>query len=168
VESFDVAVLACRIVLGSVIVAHGINKVAGTGGLEGTANWFAGIGLRRPVLQARLAAGTEIVAGTALVLGLFTAVASSAIVGLMTVAVITVHGRNGFFIFRAGGGWEYCFVLAAMSVTVAALGPGSASIDEVIGFDPGAAPAAAVAAAGVAVAGALLAVFWRPVPTERP
>lgn len=153
-----------RLVLGGVIALHGANKIAGPGGLEGTAQWFSGIGLRRPELQARMASGTELSAGLGLVAGALTPVACAAVVGLMLVAIVTVHGRNGFFIFRPGGGWEYCFVLAVAAVVLAILGPGSASIDDLVGLAPPSWLSGLIAVGGAGVAALQLGAFYRPAP----
>lgn len=161
-ESFDAGMLLLRLVLGGVIVLHGANKIGGPGGLEGTARWFGGIGLRRSTFQARMAAGTEVLCGAALAAGVATPVACAAVVGLMVVAIVTVHGRNGFFIFRPGGGWEYCFVLAAAAIATAVLGPGSVSVDAVLDFSPSATVSALVAVGGAGMAALHLSVFYRP------
>lgn len=155
-----------RLVLGGVVALHGANKIGGPGGLEGTARWFSGIGFRRPVLQARTAAGTEVLAGIALVVGVANPVACAAVVGLMVVAIVTVHGRNGFFIFRPGGGWEYCFLLAATAFVLAILGPGSVSVDDLLGLAPAPWLSGAVAVGGAGVAVLQLGIFYRPVDDE--
>lgn len=169
--SVDLGILLARTAVGATIAAHGANKVLGGGRISGTAAWFASLGMRRPLLQARLAAGTEITGGIAFALGLATPVAAAAIVGLMLVAAVTVHARVGFFIFRPGGGWEYCFLLAAVAQSVAITGPGTVSLDnslhEALRVPLGGPMSGAVAAAGAAVATAQLALFWRPTRTSR-
>lgn len=165
-DAFDAGMLTVRLVVGVVIAMHGLNKVLGPGGLVGTAGWFEALGMRRSMMQARLAAGAELTSGAALVAGLATPLACSAVVALMTVAIVTVHGRNGFFIFRPGGGWEYCFVLASVAVVIAMLGPGSISLDDVLGFAPAPAASAAVAAGGVVAATLQLWSSYRPVTGE--
>ncbi|MGX9889163.1 DoxX family membrane protein [Streptomyces sp. NPDC002276] len=54
--------------------------------------WFASLGLRPAWLHARLAAGTEIVAGVLLGLGLLTGAACTAYVGLMFHGCLVVCG----------------------------------------------------------------------------
>src|SRR6476620_492367 len=103
--TIDVTLLALRLGLGGMLVAHGTNKVFGPGGLSGTTSWFKTLGFRPPWLHARLAAAIEIGAGTLMVIGLLTPFASAAYVALMTVAALTDHSGKGFFVFK--GGWEY-------------------------------------------------------------
>jgi len=104
---------------------HGLNKVRGPRGIAGTAGWFGSIGMRSPMLNARLAATTEIAAGVALAAGLATPIAAAAIVGMMTVAIITVHWKVGYFVFLPNQGWEYCAAIAVSAAAVALVGAGS-------------------------------------------
>ena len=67
--------------------------------------------MRPGILHAWMASVTEIAAGGLLVLGLLTPIGGAGVVGVMLVAWITNHLRNGFFIFRPGEGWEYVMVL---------------------------------------------------------
>ena len=133
-EKIDFALLILRVGFGFSMVAHGWNKVFSPSGLSGTAGWFSSIGMKWPSLQARIAAGSEIIAGLLMSVGLFTGVASMMFVSLMMVAIVTVHWKVGYFIFLPNGGWEYC---AAIMVTASALsisGPGELSLDSVLGL----------------------------------
>lgn len=161
----DAAALILRAVLGGVMVAHGWNHMFGPGGLDGTARWFASMGLRPAKVHALASGVTELGAGTALLLGLLTAVQCGAVVGVMTVALVTAHRTNGFFIFRPGQGWEYVAVLAAIAVALAALGPGEVSVDaalDIAAYLDGFAGIAVSAGLGLAGAAILLALCWRP------
>ncbi len=159
-----VAVLAVRVVLGVIMIAHGLNHWRGGGRIEGTARWFGGLGLRYGTLQAWMSVVTEVGAGALLVLGLFTPLACAAVVSVMLVAGLLAHRPNGFFVFKDG--YEYVLMLAAISLALGVLGPGKVSVDhaadiEVTGWAGG---GIALGVAVVATAG-LLATFWRP---ERP
>lgn len=68
----DLALLVIRLALGPMLVIHGVNEVAGAGGLKGTESWFLALGSRPAWLHARVAAATEITAGVFLTLGLLT------------------------------------------------------------------------------------------------
>ena len=158
-ERTDTALLIVRIVFGAFLAAHGVNKLRG--GLASTAGWFASIGMRRPRAQAVTAAATEIAAGLMLALGFLTPLACAAIVGTMTVAVVTVHWRVGFFIFLPGGGWEYCASIAAAATAVSVAGPGAVSVDNALGLLQGAGWAVAGPLLGVLTASLHLAATWR-------
>jgi putative oxidoreductase len=103
------------------------------------------------------------VAGTALIVGLFTPYAAGACAGVMLVALIVNHRKNGFFIFRPGEGWEYVGNLAAACFAIACLGAGEWSVDDAVGFDlDGWWGLVSALVIGVGGTVALLATFWRP------
>jgi putative oxidoreductase len=158
-NEMDLALLLLRVVAGCTMAYHGLNK---TKNLGGTGKWFESMGMRPGPVQARLASATEIVAGAALALGLLTPFAGAAFVGLMTVAAIVSHRKNGFFIFNKGEGWEYTMVLATIGLTLAMIGPGRYSLDHAIGFHLHEWIGLLVGLGGVVAAVALLALSWRP------
>ena len=119
-----------RLVIGLTIFAHGWNKFFGGGRIPGTGRWFESIGVRKGRLNAYLAASTELCVGLLLAAGLLTSFASAGLIGLMVVAGWTVHRNNGFFIIKEG--WEYIFVLAVIAMTIATIGPGEWSLDNVL------------------------------------
>lgn len=165
VTPIDLALVLVRAVFGIFFALHGLNKVRG--GLEGTARWFAGIGMRWPMMQARLAASTEIVAGAFFAIGLLTPLAAAAIVGVMVVATWAAHRSNGFFIFNPGQGWEYTVSIAVVALTVGFSGPGEISVDRLLGLQwSGWWPGIAAVVLGVGGGIAQLAVCYRPTPTR--
>jgi putative oxidoreductase len=158
------AALILRVTLGGMILAHGLNKLFGGGRIPGTARWFESIGMKPGVLNAWAACLTELGCGVLLIVGLLTPLACAGLVALMTVAIVTVHRKNGFFVFNPGQGIEYCLVIALASVALGGLGGGRWSLDHVLGtwsFKPWIGMAVA---AGVGVGGALLqlAAVYRP------
>jgi putative oxidoreductase len=70
--------------------------------------------------------------GLLLALGLFTPLAAAIIIGVMLVAVGSVHFRNGFF--NTGGGWEYNLLIVAAVLSIAFTGPGPLSLDAALGY----------------------------------
>ena len=160
-SEFAVAVLAFRVIFGVVFALHGWGKIKG--GLDGTAGWFDSIGMKPGALHARAAAGTEIGTGVLLVLGLLTPLAAAGVVGVMVVAGWTVHRKNGFMIVKDG--WEYTFIVGVTAVFIAALGPGSISVDSALGLADlwnGWVGLGIAAALGVAAGVTQIAVFYRP------
>ncbi len=157
----DLVSALLRLVLGIVFVAHGWNHGFGPGGLDGTAGWFDGIGLRPARVQAAVSSYLEIAVGVALLLGAATPFAAAAGVGVMTTAFVTVHRPNGFFIVKEG--YEYVLVVATALTALAALGPGRWSVDHAAGIvAEGWQVGLAAAVVGVAGAAAMLAACWRP------
>jgi putative oxidoreductase len=94
-------------------------------------------------------------------LGLLTGLAATAFVGMMVVAMRTDHRGKGYFVFR--GGWEYTLLVAMVSVSVAAMGPGKWSLDRVWGLRlDGTGWAVISAVVGCALALGLVATCHRP------
>jgi putative oxidoreductase len=162
-EAVDVALFVMRVALGVGLAAHGYNKVFGGGGLTGTAGWFGSIGMRQPALQARLAAGTELVGGLAFAAGLLTPFAAAGMIGVVLVALWVAHRNNGFFIFHKDQGWEYTAFIAVVAWGIGAIGPGEISLDHALDLrftDWDGALIAGLLGVGSAVA--TLAAFYRP------
>jgi len=156
--------LLLRITLGVMIAAHGMNKIFGGGKIAGTAAWFDSIGMKPGVPNAWAAALTEIGAGLFLIVGFLVPLGCAGVVALMTVAILTVHRKNGFFVFNDGQGIEYCVVIALVSIALGGLGAGNWSLDHVTKIWIAPTWVGVAVAAGLGIGGALLqlAVFFRP------
>jgi putative oxidoreductase len=162
-NTLDTATLVIRVVVGLTMAAHGYNHLFGGGGLAGTTRWFDSMGLRPAKVHALLSGAGELACGLGLAVGLLTPFCAAFVVGTMTVAGITVHRKNGFFVMNEG--YEYVLVLAAVSAMLGLLGPGVASVDHLIGIDTaldGGVGVAVAAGAGVLGALGLLGACWRP------
>ena len=72
----SLGLLAIRVALGVVFLAHGADKL---GDLSGTEEMFGGIGIPAPALMAPLAAFTEVIGGLLLIVGLLTPLAGTAL-----------------------------------------------------------------------------------------
>jgi putative oxidoreductase len=168
--AFDLSVLLLRTTLGGMIAMHGYNHLFGTGGVEGTARWFASLGFRPAKVHALMSGYGELAAGVALVLGLLTPLACAVLIGTMCVAGWAAHRPNGFFIFRDG--YEYVLVIALVAMALAILGPGELSLDSAIGIVNynrsagtglvGGTGGLLAGVLGVGGAATLLATSWRP------
>ena len=64
---------------------------------------------------------TEVGAGACLLLGFLTPLGCAGVVGTMTVAMVTNHLKNGFFIFNKGEGYEYVLTLIVVAVGLGAV-----------------------------------------------
>jgi putative oxidoreductase len=160
----DIAALVLRGMVGGTMIAHGVRHGRT---LAGTTRWFESIGFRRPELQARLSAGLEVAAGSAVAVGVATPLSGASIIGTMAVAYHTVHRPNGFFTINEG--WEHVGLLAASCVALSAIGPGRWSLDHLLGLDQRGTPlgrALLTTSVGVGGAAAQLALFWRN-PSQR-
>jgi putative oxidoreductase len=169
-DAIDLALLILRCGVGGVMLAHGINHIFGGGKIAGTARWFESLGMRPGILHAWLASQTEVGAGALLVVGFLTPLAAAGVVGVMLVAWLTNHLRNGFFIFRPGEGWEYVMTLSIAGLALGVIGPGGWSIDEAVDLRDdlvGVTGLLITLIAGVGGAAGLLVGFWRPPPREK-
>jgi len=136
--SLGIGCLVLRVVLGLIMIPHGMQKlfgVFGGPGLEGTAASFAKIGLAPGSFWAWVAALVEFGGGILLLIGLLARVAALFVAIEMCVAILKVHVPN-FFVSE--GGMEFALALAAMAVAVALLGGGPLSVDRSIGLEKGA------------------------------
>jgi putative oxidoreductase len=121
--------LIIRLIVGLTFAGHGAQKMFGWfggHGLKGTGGWLESIGIKPGVLMAFLAALAEIVGGLLFAAGLWLPLAAALIVLTMLVAIVTVHGKNGYWVTQ--NGFEYNLILIAVAVGVALVGPGSYSI----------------------------------------
>jgi putative oxidoreductase len=160
----DLSLLIFRVGLGVVFLAHGWNHIFGGGRIEGTARWFAGLGMKPGLLHAWLASLTELGSGVLLLAGLATPLACAGVIGTMVVALVTNHLKNGFFIFRPGEGYEYVLTLTLAAVGLGGVGAGRWSLDRAFDWfqPPGWWGFGIATVAGFGGAAGLLVTFWRP------
>jgi putative oxidoreductase len=170
-HAIDLALLAFRVAVGIVFLAHGINHIFRGGKIKGTAGWFESLGMKPGILHAWMASIVEVAAGAMLVLGLGMPLAGAGVIGTMLVALITNHRTNGFFIFRPGEGYEYVMTLIFCGLALGTIGAGEWGLDHVLFngddlrlfSDLTGMPGLLITAIGGFGGGALLlAAFWRP------
>ncbi len=119
----DAGLLLTRLMLATVFVFHGSQKLFGAFGgygIEGTAVFFEQLGIPFPTASVVLAGGTEFFGGLALALGLGTRLSALGLTATMLVAAFSAHsGFDG-----QSGGMEYPLTLAVLSLALALSGPG--------------------------------------------
>lgn len=113
-----------RITLGIVLVAHGLLKVF-VFTLPGTAGFFASQGF--PGWTAYPVVLIEIVAGAALVLGLYSRLAALVTLPVL-LGALYVHIGNGWLFTNPQGGWEFPAFLVVGALVVALLGDGALAL----------------------------------------
>ncbi|QYM79130.1 DoxX family protein [Horticoccus luteus] len=124
-----------RLTLGLVMFPHGAQKALGWFGgygYHGTMGFFTGT-LHIPAVFAFLAIVAEFVGSLALIAGFFSRLAAFGIAANMTVAILTVHAANGYFMnwsgSQKGEGFEYHLLALGLALIVMIYGAGRASID---------------------------------------
>lgn len=125
----DIALLAARLIVGVVLVAHGWQKFA-TWGLPTATENFDQMGVPLAAVAAPLAAVIELVGGLLLIAGAFVPLVSAAVVFVMAGAALIVHWGTGVFV--ADGGWELVGVIAATALALIGGGAGRYSVDHVL------------------------------------
>lgn len=152
----DLGQLVLRLAVGGLLAGHGAQKLFGWfngPGLEGTSGWLGSIGYQPAKRWAILAGLSEFGGGSLTALGLLHPIGPIATFGAMAVATFDVHG--GKPIWATEGGAELPVINMAAAAALALTGPGSVSLDRVLGvrIPPAVAGLALLAvAAGVAVA----------------
>lgn len=123
---YDWALLALRVVLGIVLIAHGLPKLRD---MKGTAHWLGSVGFRPAILFALVAAVVEVIGGFALILGLFTQVVALLLVAQFLVIILKVNRMKGL-----KGGYELDLIIAAAAALLATTGGGLFSLDATFGI----------------------------------
>ncbi len=116
------AALLLRVSLGILFLAHvGLKIFVFTP--AGTAKFFASVGM--PPELAYVVITAEVLAGIALILGVWTRPVAIAATPILLGAIFTVHGAAGFFFTNPHGGWEYPAFWTIALVVQALLGNGA-------------------------------------------
>jgi putative oxidoreductase len=114
--------LILRVALGGLLIAHFALKYF-VFTPAGTAQFFGSIGLPPALAYATMA--VELVAGVALLLGVWARLAALAAAPVLIGAVVFVHLANGFFFSAPNGGWEYPAFWAVALLVQALVGDGA-------------------------------------------
>jgi putative oxidoreductase len=134
----SVPALVARLVLGAVMLPHGLQKAFGLFGgygFEGTMGFLTGsVGL--PWIVALLVVLIETLGAVALIVGALGRLAALGTVAVMVGAVATSHVPNGFFMNwtgqQAGEGFEYHLLAIGLATVVLIAGSGKASVDRLL------------------------------------
>ena len=115
------AILALRVVLGLILMRHGLPKLKS---LKKTGGWFEGVGFRPGVFWALVGGIIEYVGGLAIVLGFLTQLAAVFIA--FEFAIILVFFRKSRMFTKEA---EIDWLILAMALAVATLGSGLLSLE---------------------------------------
>jgi putative oxidoreductase len=127
-ESLDrlqpLALLALRLVLGIIMIAHGYPKMFG--GFPRMEQMCSDLGF--PSWFAYLLVGTEVAGGVLVIAGCFTRFFSLAMLIDMIVAIWKIHWKNGL---RGEGGYEFPLSLAVIAFALIFFGAGPFALDQI-------------------------------------
>lgn len=141
--------LLIRVVLGTIFIAHGVQKVF-TFGMAGVGEGFAQVGIPFAAALGPVVSLVELFGGVAVLLGLFTRPAGAALAGVMLGAIYFAHLPAGFF---APDGYEFVLMLMAAAASLAVMGAGAYSADAVLERRVAAGEAASAGSSATAEAG---------------
>ena len=122
------ALLIMRLVLGTIMVAHGSHKVFG--GLHHHAQVVASLGL--PAWLGYVSSFTEFIGGLLILPGFFTRAAAFAVFIDLFVAIWRVHWHNGLIGSPDRPGYEFAMAAAAIAFGLVFFGGGPIAIDHVL------------------------------------
>jgi putative oxidoreductase len=131
----DLALLLLRVVIGGVVMMHGLLKLGlvGQGGSPaGVAGWFNSIGLRPGVFWAWVAIAAEAGGGLLTVLGLGGPIGPGLLAGDLVVVTVVAHWSQGFWAGGGKVGWEFPVPLAVGALAIALAGNGGWSLDRML------------------------------------
>ena len=116
------ALLVLRLVLGTIMIAHGYSKVFG--GFSHVHDMVQHLGF--PGWMAYLLAGTEFFGGILMIAGLLTRFVAVAMLIDMSVAIWKIHWHNGL---KGPGGFEFPMSVAAIAFALIFFGAGPIALD---------------------------------------
>jgi len=122
------ALLAMRLTLGAIMVAHGYHSVFG--GLRQHVEWIASLGV--PAWLGYVSSFTELLAGLLILAGFFTRAAAFAICVDLVVAIWKFHWHNGLLGSPDRPGYEFPLAAATLAFALMFFGAGPISLDHVL------------------------------------
>ncbi len=123
----DIPLLVIRLILAWGFWNPGIMKWKN---ISGISEWYEGMGMPLPTLNAYLSATTEVAGSVLLLIGFAVRIISVPLMIIMVVAISVVHFTNGF---EAGyNGFEIPLYYLIMLFTLTVYGGGKISLDNLI------------------------------------
>ena len=130
----SLAPLAVRVIVGIIMVAHGLQKL--TGGPANFGQGLSGMGVPLPVLMAYVVTFVELIGGILLIIGLLSRLAALLLTIDLAVAILLVKVNTGLIAPQgSGAGAELDLALIAGLLVILFAGPGKLSLDYALGLD---------------------------------
>jgi putative oxidoreductase len=159
----DAGSFALRLVVATVLFIHATQKWRGWfngPGLEESVKIFQRLGQQPPRLMVRVAATTELLSASLLLVGFATPLGALLASGTLIVAATAQLLASGSLANAKGGG-EYPLVLALVAMAIGMMGPASWSVDSLLDapWTDGLPPWAVVLSIALPIAGAVPAAL---------
>ncbi len=121
----DWGILALRVVVGLILLSHGVPKIKN---IRGTAEWIGKM-FKPGIFWAVLVSVFEVFGGISLIVGFLTQVVAAFVVVQFIVIILRVNGKKGLV-----GGYELDLIILASVLALLVLGGGAMSVDHVLGL----------------------------------
>jgi putative oxidoreductase len=164
-----IGLLIARLALGTLMAAHGAQKLFGWFGgygLNTTGEFFVQLGFRQGRTFALAASIGEITSGLLVAFGFLGPVGPAIMISVMIVAAVSVHWKNG--LFATTNGVELPLLYAAGAAGLALAGPGRYSLDAFLGLPSPWPTAITLGAIAVGILGGLGNLALRRMPPAAP
>jgi len=123
----ELALFLLRLILGSIFIAHGAQKVLGIFGGKGIEQFVQfGASMNVPAIFMWAAAYAEFIGGLFMFFGIATELGALFEIPVMIGAIVLVHGDKGYF--AQNGGFEYALNLMLLAIVVIIGGPGCCAL----------------------------------------
>ena len=132
--TLSLGLLILRLVAGLTLAAHGAQKFGWFGGASfpKTVQGMQKQGFKPAWFWTGLMILGEVGGGLSLAFGFLTPLGAAGAVGAMFMAIVKVHWKHGFWL--RDHGLEFALQLLAPSVAIGLVGPGSYSLDALLGI----------------------------------
>ncbi len=133
--TLSTGLLILRLVAGLTLAAHGAQKLFGWfggSGIKGTVQMQEKMGLKPAPLWAGLVVLGEFGGGLSVALGFLTPLGAAGMIGAMFMAIAKAHWKNGFW--NGKRGIEFPLQMLTIGTVIGIVGPGSYSLDALLGL----------------------------------
>lgn len=127
----DIGLLALRLAVAAVYIAHGAGDVFDAGVSNNVQN-YAEAGIPLPELAAPFAAYIQLFGGILFAAGALVRPLAAGFIVVMAGALLFVHRGEGLVMGQDGSGSGYAFIMGFASLTLLLLGPGRFSLDALL------------------------------------
>jgi putative oxidoreductase len=132
-----IAPLVVRVIVGVIMVAHGLQKLTQMGPGNFGGQVLAGLGVPLPELMGYVVTFVELLGGILLIVGLFSRLTALLLTIDLVVAILLVKLNVGLIAPQgSGAGAELDLALIAGLLVVLLAGPGKLSVDHTLGLEP--------------------------------
>lgn len=122
----DLAIVILRLILGVILLVHGVQKIRGWGG---TLKGFKKMGFKPGALWLGIATVIEVGGGLLLILGLFTQIIALLVALQFIIVILKLKWRQGL-----AGGYEFDLLILGAALLLATVGGGAYDLDSFLGI----------------------------------